>query len=207
MTDTTTKRLWFMDWHGWVLDHNLARDFFSRHPFQPGSYPGLSIIVPSDFTLPTEVTFKKQISMPRAFPLLTMGDAGENLVFFKNEKTNTYMSSSPHEKSREITLDSPNCAGWEYFLPLSENLLRGISSLLVPSALTIVDSASQSVLSTLKIHDGFIGQLSETSFALNENLEALEKIGSLPAGSSTEITFLKHQSHEPWILNISRPLA
>lgn len=198
-------RLWFMDWHGWVLSHDPVQDFFSPAPFKPGIHPGVSALVPASLELPHDVFFEKRVSMPRPFPKLEMLPAPDGLVYFRMKEQNTYLKSDPASGKGQIVTDSRNKAGWERFLPMTADLLRGLSTMIVPQAATLTDTQSGETFPLLQLRSGFIGDLGGKRMSLTKSIQAIEQLGRLQAGHKADISFHEEGSDIPFIVSAQRP--
>lgn len=187
MTDPTpTLRLWFMDWHGWMLDHNPLRDAPSRTPFQPGRLPGLCAVVPVPFLLPCRPFMEKRISMPRLFPELEMQELSHNQVIFFSPGTGTYLRSAPSGQN-SVDYDAPVHQAWETFFPMTVEMLRGLSLILTAHAISLEDEA-QDILPLPTLHEGFILRFEDKDLPLFLNTAALKQIGQLMPGNSAPVS-------------------
>jgi len=198
-------RLWFMDWHRQVLSHDPLRDDFSQAPFQPGIHPGLSVQLSVPLILPCDVVLEKRVSMPRPLPRFEMQAAPNGLVCFQVKDKGTYLKSARFPGGGEVVATSPHVAGWETFLPMSENFLRGLSALLVPQAATLTDPQTGEHLSPIQLHIGFLGEISGKRISLAKNASTIEHLGSLSAGQTADITFQEEGKDTPLIIRVQRP--
>lgn len=196
-------RLWFMDWHGRVLSHDPIRDDFAAASFQPGIHSGLSALVPFPLNLPCDVTLEKRVSMPRLLPELEMLSAPNGLVCFQAKGTGHYLKSVPG--GGEVVIHSSNLADWEYFLPMSEDFLRGLSALLVPQAATLTDTQTGQNLPPLQLQPGCIGEMDGTRLSLAKNTQAIEQLGRLPAGQTEDIPFHVEGNDHLLTIRVQRP--
>lgn len=187
MTDPTpTLRLWFMDWHGQMLDHNPLKDAPSRAPFQPGRLPGLCAVVPVPFQLPCRPFMEKRISMPRPFPELEMQELSHNRVIFFIPKTGTYLRSAPSGQN-SVDYGAPVSQEWENFFPMTTEMLRGLSLILTAHAIRLENEA-QDILPLPTLHEGFILRFGDKNLPLFVNTAALKQIGQLAPGNSTPVS-------------------
>lgn len=198
-------RLWFMDWHGRVLSHDPIRDDFSQAPFEPGIHPSLSAQLPVPLHLPCSVALEKRVSMPRPLPRFEMQAAPNGLVCFQVEDKGTYLKSARFPQGGEVVATSPQIAQWEYFLPMSENFLRGLSALLVPQAATLTNPQTGEAFSVIQLHSGFIGEINGKRLSLVKNTSAIEQLGSLAAGQTADISFQEEDHDTPLIIRVQRP--
>ncbi|AFW00631.1 hypothetical protein BAR24_03810 [Gluconobacter oxydans] len=201
----TMVRLWFMDWHGRVLSHDPIKDYFSPAPFQPGIYPGLSALVPSPLKLPCDVTLEKRVSMPRLLPELEMRETPQGFVCLVNKKHNTYLISAPVPAQGSVLTNSTNLGEWEQLLIIQEDFMRGLSTLMVPNAATLIDTQNDQALSPLQLRPGFVGESNGKRLPLKKNTPAIEELGRLPAGHKAEITFHEDGKEQPLIIRVQRP--
>lgn len=186
MTETSpTLRLWFMGWYGEMLDHDPLKDAVTHTPFQPGRLPGLSAVVAAPFRLPCQPFMEKRVSMPRAFPEMEMQELPHNRVAFFVPKTRTYLRMTPHQGSSADYLASTPL-GWETFLPLTLEMLRGLSLLVTPNALKLEDDTSEHLPSPT-IHEQITLQFGERNLPLFLNTDALTRIGQIMPGTSASI--------------------
>lgn len=186
MTDTSpTLRLWFMDWHGWMLDHDPLKDAPTRTLFQPGRLPGLCAIVPTAFQFPCRPFMEKRVSMPRAFPEMEMQELPHNRVAFFLPKSETYLISVPFG-SGFVDYHSPAQKEWETFLPLTLEMLRGLSLLVTPDALKLEDDTGEE-LPTPALHEQMTLRFGERNLSLFLNTNALTRIGQIMPGTSASI--------------------
>ncbi|EHH67750.1 hypothetical protein [Gluconobacter morbifer] len=180
MTNSSPElRLWFMDWHGTMLDHDPVRDFFVRSPFQPDLLPDISALTPLPFTLPAKIRWEKRLSMPRPFPDMEILEKENNLVFILLPGTPYQMISAPdafRPPNGFIGLHSHNRLEWETFLPLTEFMLRGLFRL-ESDKLQLQTEQDDIPLPALTITEGFMGHLGPHTLPLNRNLETFVQIG------------------------------
>ncbi|MBS1104383.1 hypothetical protein JK202_15500 [Gluconobacter sp. Dm-62] len=203
MTETTpTLRLWFMDWHGWMLDHNPLKDFPSRSPFLAGSLPGLCAVVPVPLQLPCYPAMEKRVSMPRPFPAMQMQEILHNRVVFFMPDRKTYMRSSP---GGHDTLDwvSPRSEEWETFFPLTIEMLRGLSLLLTDGTLRL-ESDTDTVFPTPTLQNGFMLQFGDRSLPLFLNTAALNQISQIIPGNSARIDLTWNTDTPPSPITVHR---
>ncbi|GBR49678.1 hypothetical protein [Gluconobacter roseus] len=188
MTETIpTLRLWFMDWHGWMLDHNPLTDTFSHNPFQPGRLPGLNAVVPVPFQLPCHPVMEKRISMPRPFPELEMQELSHNQVIFLVPKTGTYLRSVPSGQNR-VDYAAPAPQAWETFFPMTIEMLRGLSLILTAHHAIRLENEAQDLLPLPTLHEGFILRFEDKDLPLFLNTAALKQIGQLMPGNSAPVS-------------------
>lgn len=206
MSQTFPKtQVWFMDWHSRVLDHDPISDYFSPTPFQPGVYPGMSALIALPLNLPCDITFTKRVSMPRPLPVFEAQDAGNGLLFFQSKGTETFLKSAPVPGTGEITADSPNSKEWEHFLPMTEDFMRGLSTLLVSQTASLIDVKTGSVFPAIRPNEGFLWALGETFIPLAANIQNIEQIGRLPARHEAEISFIRNDDQPPLQVHVRRP--
>ena len=186
MTETApTLRLWFMDWFGWMLDHNSLKDALGRTPFQEGRLPGLSASIPLPFQLPCRPTLEKRISMPRPFPEMELREIAPNRVVFFIPQSGTYLRSSPTD-TNSIDLWASEAKEWETFFPMTVEMLRGLSLILKSDILKLKDDTGQDLPAPTLRH-GFMLQFGNRSLPLFLNTAALIQIGQIMPGSSTRL--------------------
>ncbi len=203
MTETTpTLRLWFMDWFGWMLDHNSVRDALDRTPFQEGRLPGLSIAVPLPFHLPCRPLLEKRISMPRPFPEMEMQEFLPNRVVFFIPRTSTYLRSSPlgPEPVDFLALEP---GGWEIFFPMTIEMLRGLSLILKPNTVKLQDDAGHD-LPAPTLQQGFMLQFGDRHLPLFLNTTALIQIGQIMPGATAKVALTWEDDAPPAYFNVSR---
>lgn len=206
MSQTLPKtRLWFMDWHGRVLDHDPISDYFSPTPFQPGVYPGISAKIALPLNLPCDITFEKRVSMPRPLPVFEALDAGNGLIIFQEKELKTFLISAPVPGTGRIGTDSTNPGEWERFLPMTEDAMRGLSTLLVSQTASLIDVETGKVLSAIRPGEGFLWVLGDTSIPLTANIQNIEQIGRLPARHEAEISFIRNDDQPPLRVHVRRP--
>lgn len=183
---TPTQQLWFMDWYGWMLDHDPLKDAVTRNLFQPGRLPGLSAVVPAPLVLPCRPLMQKRVSMPRPFRELELQEWPDNRVVFFVPKTATYLRSVPVAPSFVDYLPAEP-GGWETFLPLTLDMLRGLSLLMTPDMLKLEDEAGVFLPApvfaeemTLRFGDRFL--------PLHHNTPVLTQIGQIMPGDTAQLS-------------------
>ncbi|WP_206034379.1 hypothetical protein [Gluconobacter kondonii] len=203
MTETPpTLRLWFMDWFGWMLDHNSVRDALDRTPFQEGRLPGLSTAVPLPFQLPCRPVLEKRISMPRPFPEMEMQEFLPNRVVFFIPRTGTYLRSSPLGPE-PVDFLAPEPGGWEIFFPMTVEMLRGLSLILKPNIVKLQDDAGHD-LPTPTLQQGFMLQFGDRHLPLFLNTTALIQIGQIMPGATAKIALTWDTNAQSIHFNVSR---
>lgn len=203
MTETApTLRLWFMDWFGSLLNHNPLKDIVSRSPFQPGRLPGLSAIVPAPLQLPCRPFMEKRVSMPRPFPEMEMQELPHNRVAFFLPKHNTYLISVPFAPDA-VDYYSPAQKEWETFLPLTVEMLRGLSLLMTPDSLKLEDDTG-TVLPVPLFEEGMTLRFGDRHLPLFLNTEALIRISHIPSGNSSQIDLTWHADDLPITITAHR---
>lgn len=203
MTDPTpTLRLWLMDWYGWMLDHDPLRDVPTRTPFQPGRLPGLSAVVPATFQLPCRPFMEKRVSMPRSFPELEMQELPQNRVAFLVPKTGTYLRIAPIPTSSVDYLAS-RPLGWETFLPLTMEMLRGLSLLMTPDALRLENDTGTFLPTPVFIEEMTL-RFGDRDLPLFLNTAALIQIGQIMPGHTARIALTEQGNTAPVSLTVHR---
>ena len=206
MSQTFPKtQLWFMDWHSRVLDHDPISDYFSPTPFQPGVYPGMSALIALPLNLPCDITFTKRVSMPRPLPVFEAQDAEKGLLFFQLKGHDKFLKSAPVPGKGEITTDASIPKNWERFLPMTEDVMRGLSTLLTPQSASLIDVTTGKALPPIKPSTGFLWSLGETPLPLAANIQNIEQIGRLPARHEAEISFIRNDDQPPFRVHVRRP--
>lgn len=203
MTETTpTLRLWFMDWFGWMLDHNSLKDALGRTPFQEGRFPGLSASIPLPFQLPCRPTLEKRISMPRTFPEMELREIAPNRVVFFIPQSGTYLRSSPTGPN-SIDLWAPEAKEWETFFPMTVEMLRGLSLILKPNTVKLQDDAGHD-LPAPTLQQGFMLQFGDRHLPLFLNTTALIQIGQIMPGATAKVALTWEDDAPPAYFNVSR---
>ncbi|MFT8716421.1 hypothetical protein [Gluconobacter potus] len=206
MTEThPTLRLWFMDWHGGMLDHDPLKDAPTRTPFQPGRLPGLCAIVPPAFQFPCRPFMEKRVSMPRAFPEMEMQELPHNRVAFFLPRHKTYLISVPFG-SGLVDYYSPAQKEWETFLPLTLEMLRGLSLLITPDTLKLEDDTGE-YLPTPTLHEQMTLRFGERNLPLFLNTDALTRIGQIMPGTTASIDLTWQIDSAPAPLAVHRQTA
>lgn len=201
-----TLRLWFMDWYGWMLDHDPLKDAPNRTPFQPGRLPGLSAVVPAPFQLPCRPFMEKRVSMPKPFPELEMQELPHNRIAFLVPRTGTYLRATPHLNASADYL-APHPLGWETFLPLTMEMLRGLSLLMTPDAVKLEDEAG-AFLPAPSFAEEMTLRFGDRSLPLFLNTAALIQIGEIMPGNTARIALTWQVDSPPASLAIHRqPLS
>lgn len=195
MTDPTpTLRLWLLDWHGQMLDHDPVRDAPRRSPFQSGRLPGLSVVVPVPFHLPCRPFMEKRVSMPRPFPEMEMQEKAKNQIVFFIPKTGTYLRNAPGGPDG-VDYFAPAPKNWETFFPLTLEMLRGLSLIMTADSVKLEDDTQHS-LPIPTIQTGFLLRFGDRTLPLFLNTAALNQIGRLMPGSAAEVS-LQWQADTP----------
>ncbi|MBF0890841.1 hypothetical protein HKD28_05305 [Gluconobacter sp. LMG 1744] len=203
MTETPpTLRLWFMDWFGWMLDHNSVRDALDRTPFQEGRLPGLSTAVPLPFQLPCPPVLEKRVSMPRPFPEMEMQEFPPNRVVFFIPRTGTYLRSSPLGPE-PVDFWAPKPGEWEIFFPMTVEMLRGLSLILKPNTVKLQDDAGNT-LPTPTLQQGFVLQFGDRTLPLFLNTTTLIQIGQIMPGAIAKIALTWDADAQPVNFTVSR---
>ncbi|WP_149026774.1 hypothetical protein [Gluconobacter albidus] len=203
MTETPpTLRLWFMDWFGWMLDHNSLKDALCRTPFQEGRLPGLSASVPLPFQLPCRPLLEKRISMPRPFPEMELREHAPNRVVFFLPQSGTYLRSAP-TGADSIDFGAPEPREWETFFPMTMEMLRGLSLILKPDIVSLKDDAGHSLPAPALQH-GFTLQFGDRSLPLFLNTAALIQIGQIMPGNTTSLALTWSADAPPTSVTASR---
>ena len=203
MTETApTLRLWFMDWFGWMLDHNSLKDSLCRTPFQEGQLPGLSASVPLPFHLPCRLFLEKRISMPRLFPEMELREITLNRMVFFIPRTGTYLRCAP-SGTESVDLMAPEPKEWEMFFPMTLDMLRGLSLILKPNTVKLQDDAGHD-LPTPTLQQGFMLQFGDRHLPLFLNTAALIQIGQIMPGATAKIALTWDTNAQPIHFNVSR---
>ena len=206
MTETPpTLRLWFMDWHGWMLDHDPLKDAPTRTPFQPGRLPGLCALVPEAFQFPCRPFMEKRVSMPQAFPEMEIQELPHNRVAFFLPEHETYLISVPFGAGL-VDYYSPHQNEWETFLPLTLEMLRGLSLLVMPDALKLEDDTGED-LPTPPVHDQMTLRFGERSLPLFLNTDALTQISQIMPGTSASIELTWQIDTAPTLVTVHHQTA
>ncbi|MEJ5155548.1 hypothetical protein WH240_10280 [Gluconobacter wancherniae] len=180
-----STRLWIMDWHGWMLDHDPVSDSYARSPFRPGYYPGLSFIAPADFSLPCPLVAEKSISMPRALPQLTMIETPRSpLVALSRQKPESLVTCAPVPGARgEVHFNATVLNDWEMFLPMTGNMVRGLGILMEASASTM-SYADGTPCDQLVVRSGMTAQTGTFRFSLAAHHDQIEGVSLLGNGET-----------------------
>ncbi|GBR67697.1 hypothetical protein GKA01_06970 [Gluconobacter kanchanaburiensis NBRC 103587] len=203
MTESSPNiRLWFMDWYGWMLDHDPLKDTPTRTPFQPGRLPGLSAVVPAPLSFPCSPVMEKRVSMPRPFPELEMQELSNNRVAFFVPRSGTYLRSVP-VPTPYVDYTGSTPLGWESFLPLTLNMLRGLSLIMTPGALRI-ENGTGDLLTAPSFEEEMTLRFGDRTFPLFLNPAALSQLGQLAAGQSASLSVTWENGAEPDILKAQR---
>ncbi|MBS1075417.1 hypothetical protein JK176_11025 [Gluconobacter sp. Dm-73] len=203
MTETPpTLRLWFMDWFGWMLDHDSLKDALCRTPFKEGRLPGLSATVPLPFQLPCNPSLEKRISLPRPFPEMELRELASNHVVFFIPQTGTYLRSSPTGPN-SIDLWAPEPKEWEKFFPMTMEMLRGLSLFLRSDLINLQDDAGNA-LPAPTLQQGFVLQFGDRTLPLFLNTTTLIQIGQIMPGAIAKIALTWDTDAQPVHFTVSR---
>lgn len=185
MSDTSSlTRIWFIDWYGCIIDHDPIRDELIRRGFTSGEYPDLFLLAPVPMKLPMSAVLRKRSSLPRTLPELELVDASDGLVALYAKDRDAYFSINPRNELTNFAAQS--IMGWERFVPLTLEMLNGVSNLVDPARATVVDSSGKTC--TMNFDGENMYSLGNFNFAITTNADTLTTIGNLEAGKELKFT-------------------
>ena len=180
-------------------------DDFSTPPCQQCVAPGYSTLNALRLNVPGSITFAMHVSMPRPLPVFEALQDEKGLLFFQLKGHDKFLKSAPVPGKGEITTDASIPKNWERFLPMTEDVMRGLSTLLTPQSASLIDVATGKVLPPIKPGVGFLWSLGETPLPLAANIQNIEQIGRLPARHEAEISFIRNDDQPPFRVHVRRP--
>ncbi|AOX17829.1 hypothetical protein [Kozakia baliensis] len=179
-------RYWLLDFFGDIVEHDLMRDRLHSAKPTPGQYPGIFFYAQDIDSAPFDVDLRKAVSLPVPLPPLraiSIPGQAHIIALQRRDGDQRYMRSI-HNGHLDFMATTPD--QWEYFLPLSEQMLHSFA-ILGQEKICAISHEDGRALPPLELIWHHRGRIGEYEFSLGDNIQTLEEVSSLPAGQEAPL--------------------
>ncbi|MCX5619429.1 hypothetical protein [Bombella pollinis] len=190
------ERVWFLDCFGHIISYAPSQGRLIRTPFQGTLTNGF---VPSPFPIPLEAELTWWTLYGEQLPIepLIMKKIRRGLVKLQKKGAQEFLSINPRSDDLGFVND---VNAWEQFLPVTEQILQGLSLISDPDMSTICEATSAQHVG----HFSFLppsenkpgcGRIGDHIINIYNNLSSLSALSSIQEGEMRTISLTNDEDN------------